>query len=241
MRLLIANHHLEYRAGSELHTVDLCRGFRRAGHQVVVFTLEPGAVANVLKEDGFPVVSFSGLRSLAQEEFDLVYLHHATCESVLGLVFGGMVPIVRGYLGIDPPLERPINGDFLSGEAYVSELVEKTYAANHPDTPSMIARNVYDDQLLDMGGAFKVPPRRCPAFAVVSNHLDVALAEMLEAAASEGLCRFTHFGLPHNSVSITAELLEPFDAVVTVGRTVLVAAALGARCTCAIATAPMAG
>jgi hypothetical protein len=107
MKLLIANNHLEYRAGSELHTVDLCRGFRRAGHQVAVFTLKPGMVSDTLREESFPVFSLPDLRSLSGEEFDLIYLHHATCEVILGLVFAGKVPIVRGYLGVLPPFEKP--------------------------------------------------------------------------------------------------------------------------------------
>jgi hypothetical protein len=36
---------------------------------------------------------------LSKEPFDLEYLHHATGEVLLGLMFAGKVPIVRGYLG----------------------------------------------------------------------------------------------------------------------------------------------
>jgi hypothetical protein len=227
MKLLVANNHLEYRAGSELHTVDLCRGFRRAGHHVVVFTLKPGMMADTLREEDFSVFSLPDLRSLSGEEFDLIYLHHATCEVILGLVFAGKVPLVRGYLGIVPPLEKPINGDFLSGKIYGSELVEQTYADHHIDVPSLIARNVYDDQQLSLGATLREPPLGGPNFAVVSNRLDPALSDLLEATAKEGLCRFTHFGLPRNSIPVTAELLAAFDAVVTIGRTVPLAAALG--------------
>jgi hypothetical protein len=227
MKLLIANNHLENLAGSELHTIDLCRGFRRAGHQVAVFTLKPGMMADTLREEGFQVSSLPDLRSLSAEEFDLVYLHHATCEVVLGLIFAGRIPIVRGYLGIVPPLEKPINGDFLSGKTYGSELVERTYSGLHTDVPALIARNIYDDKQLPLDAALGEPPRGMPNFAVVSNQLVPALSGLLEKAAEEGLCRFTHFGLPRNSVPVTAELLAPFDAVVTIGRTVPLTAALG--------------
>jgi hypothetical protein len=227
MKLLIANNHLENLAGSELHTLDLCRGFRRAGHQVAVFTLKPGMMADTLREEGFQVSSLPDLRSLGAEEFDLIYLHHATCEVVLGLIFAGKIPIVRGYLGIVPPLEKPINGDFLSGKTYGSELVERTYSGLQDGVPALIARNIYDDQQLPADAALGEPPQGEPNFAVVSNHLVPALSDLLETAAEEGLCRFTHFGLPGNSVPITAELLAPFDAVVSIGRTVPLTAALG--------------
>jgi hypothetical protein len=227
MKLLIANNHLENLAGSELHTIDLCRGFRRTGHQVDVFTLQPGMMADALREEGFQVFSLPDLRSLSAEEFDLIYLHHATCEVILGLIFAGRVPIVRGYLGIVPPLEKPINGDFLSGKTYGSELVERTYAGYHADVPALIARNIYDDQQIPPDAALGEPPRGRLNFAVVSNQLVSALSALLETAAEEGLCRFTHFGLPRNSMPVTAELLATFDAVVTIGRTVPLTAALG--------------
>jgi hypothetical protein len=141
----------------------------------------------------------------------------------LGLIFAGRIPIVRGHLGIVPPLEKPINGDFLSGKTYGSELIKRTYAGYHVDVPALIARNIYDDQQLPLGE----PPRGRPNFAVMSNQLVPALSDLLETASEEGLCRFTHFGLPRNSVPLTAELLAPLDAVVTIGRTVPLTAALG--------------
>jgi hypothetical protein len=227
MKLLIANHHLEDLAGSELHMADLCRGFRRAGHEVLAFTMKPGPVADVLKEEGFTVFSLRDLHLLSEESFDLIYLHHSTCEALLGLLFAGQVPIVRGYLGIVPPLEKPISGDFLAGKTYGSELVQRTHAAWHPGIPSLIARNVYDDQQVQLEPVHRAPQPTQPNFAVVTNHLDPDLARLLEEAEVDSLCRFTHFGLPHNSVPVTADLLMSFDAVITIGRTVVLAAALG--------------
>jgi hypothetical protein len=227
MKLLIANHHLENLAGSELHIVDLCRGFRRAGHEVLAFTMKPGPVADVLKGEGFTVFSLRDLYLLSEESFDLIYLHHSTCEALLGLLFAGQVPIVRGYLGIVPPLEKPISGDFLAGKIYGSELVQRTHAAWHPGIPSIIARNVYDDQQVPLEPVHREPQPTQPNFAVVTNHLDPDLARLLDEAEADFLCCFTHFGLPHNSVPVTADLLMSFDAVITIGRTVVLAAALG--------------
>jgi hypothetical protein len=83
MKLLIANNHLEYLAGSELHTVNLCRGFLRAGHHVVVFTIKPGMMADTLREEGFTVSSLLDLRSLSVEKFDLI------CITPLAKLFWG--------------------------------------------------------------------------------------------------------------------------------------------------------
>ena len=230
MKFLIATQALAGLAGAPLHTVDLCRGFRRAGHDVSVFTLQPGALSNTLKDESFPIFSLADHRSLSKESFDLVYLHHATSEILLGLMFGGKIPIVRGYLGKRSKVGFPTNGNFLSAALYLSEGVRETMTGMNgynSDIPSIIARNVYDERQFPLGVAVREPPRDKPNFAVVTNHLERGLARMLEGTAKEGLCRFTHFGHPNNSAPITAELLTSFDAVITIFRTVLPAAAMG--------------
>ena len=230
MKLLIATQALPGLAGAPLHIADLCHGFRRAGHDVSAFTLQPGPLSDTLKAEGFPIFSLSEYRALSKEPFDLVYLHHATPEVLLGLMFAGKLPIVRGYIGKGSALASPVNGNFSSAATYLSEGVRETMIGMDrrlADVPSMISRNVYDESQFPRGVALKEPPHDKPNFAVVSNHLESGLAEMLKDAAEEGLLRFTHFGYPHNSVPITAEILTAFDAVITIGRTVLLAAAMG--------------
>ncbi len=230
MKLLIATHSLAGLAGAPLHTLDMCRGFRRAEHDVSAFTFYPGVVSDTLEEEGFRVFSLRNYRSLGDEPFDLIYVYHATSEALLGLMFARRVPIIRGYIGKGSTLANPVNGQFSSGATYISEGVRETmngmYVRN-AGIPSLIARNVYDDQQAVRGSALGKPPADAPNLALVSNHAPPELAGLLETAAKKGLCRFTHFGHPHNSTPITPESLAPFDAVITIGRTVLLAAAIG--------------
>ena len=184
----------------------------------------------MLESEGCPVYSLQDYRRLAREPFDLVYLHHATCEALLGLTFAGRLPIVRGYIGRGSSVANPINGGFTSATTYISEAVREIMVGLEPRNarlPSLVARNVYDDQEVVQGAALGKPPAGTPNLVVVSNHLVVELSERLQAASERGLCRFTHFGHPDNSTTITPELLMRYDAVITVGRTVLPAAALG--------------
>ena len=232
MKLLIATHSLAGLAGAPLHTFDLCRGFRRAGHDVSTFAFYTGIVADELKEEGFPLFSLQNYSTLDKEKesFDLVYLHHATCEALLGLMFAGLVPIVRGYIGIYSRNGSPVNGNFSSAATLLSEEARDTFfSIGHHDTSlrTMIARNVYDDQQLDPGAASRRNTFDKPNFVIVSNHVPLELASLLETAMKKGLCRFTHFGHPNNSTPITPGLLAPFDAVITIGRTVLLAVAMG--------------
>ena len=230
MRFLFATHSLADLAGAPLHAFELCRGFRRAGHDVTVFTLDLGTLSRALQEEGFTVLSLHDYRPLRKESFDLVYLHHATCEVLLGLMFGGRVPIVRGYLGNRSSIGYPINGNFKDAALYLSEEIRETMIgkSDHDRTvPYKISRNVYEDGEFPLQAALKEPPEGVPNFAVVTNHFDTDLAQVLQEGERDGLCSFTHFGHPGNSTNITADLLASFDAVISIYRTVLPAGALG--------------
>lgn len=230
MRILVATHSLSGLAGAPLHTLDLCRGFRRAGHHVSAFAFHTGMVTDVLRREGFPVFTPRTCRLLENEAFDIVYLYHATCEALLGLVVAGRTPIVRGYIGKGSTIANPINANFSSGVTYISEGVRETMQSLegwNSTLPSRIARNVYDDELVDPSADVSERSRDLPSFALVSNHVPTHLAKLLDKAADDGRCRFVHFGQPNNSVLVTPDLLKPFDAVITIGRTVPLAAAMG--------------
>ena len=64
----------------------------------------------MIESEGLPVYSLQNYRRLDGESFDLVYLYHATCETLLGLMFAGRVPIVRGYIGEVRLLPTPSPG-----------------------------------------------------------------------------------------------------------------------------------
>jgi archaellum component FlaC len=225
MKLLFANHHMRTLAGSELHTADLCRGFRRAGHEVALFTLVPGAISEALSGEGFRIYFPADLRAASAEDFDLVYLHHSTCEALLGPIFAGKAPVVRAHLGYVPELERPLSYGCPSGRVFGSEGVMEVLGSPER-VPTIVARNVYDDALVPVGHD-EGPPGGPPYLAVVTNHLDTGLETVLREAKEEGLLSYDLFGVEGRSVPVDAELLARFDAVVTIGRTVILAAAVG--------------
>jgi hypothetical protein len=165
IELLIATHSLTSLAGASLHTLDLRRGFKRVGHDVSVFTLHKGTVSATLEGEGFPVYSLQDNRHLGGESFDLIFLCHATCEALLGPMFAGRVPIVRGYIGRGSTLANPVNGGFASAATYISEGVRELMVGLDPCNariPALIARNVYDDQGSTAVRASQSGRRTCP-------------------------------------------------------------------------------
>ena len=202
MKHLLAAHSLENLAGAPLHTLDLCRGFRRVGHEVSGFTFYPGVVADILREEGFRVLTSRDHRLLQNKPFDIVYLFHATCEALLGLVFAGRTPIVRGYIGKGSALANPVNADFSRAVTYISEGVREAMQDKkgwNRSAPSRIARNVYDDTLVARSTeAYRPPPTR-PAFALVSNHAPPA-----SSVCSKSLPGRAYAASPDSGISTTA-------------------------------------
>jgi hypothetical protein len=185
VKILLAAHSLSGFAGATLHTMDLCRGFRRAGHHVPVFTFHTGVVMDVLTKEEFPVFTPRTYRLLENEAFDIVYLYHATCEDLLGLVFAGRTPIVRGYIGKGSTIANPINADFSSAVTHIFEVVRESMQGLegwNSTVPSRIARNVHDDGLVERSVDVSEPPRTMPIFALVSNHVPSQLAGLLDRA-----------------------------------------------------------
>jgi len=230
MRILIANHHLNERAGSELYCLELATALKEAGQQVAIFTLLPGEVAQQLRGLGVPV--FTPEDRAAIEAFDPEVLHvqHAPCLFFLaGLKLSPVT--VFSSLGVLPALEAapPVFagvalGFAISEEARAALLASPFGAA----VPIEVVRNWFDDRGLQPGRARPGPARR---IAVVTNHLAPSLRVQLDAlCASEPGLEWVHFGHPENPVKVDAALLLQFDRVITVGRTALLAAALGIPC-----------
>jgi hypothetical protein len=57
MRILLTNHEMQQRTGTELLTEELAFGLRARGHEVAVFTWNPGALAERINDGGVPVVA----------------------------------------------------------------------------------------------------------------------------------------------------------------------------------------
>jgi hypothetical protein len=231
MRVLLTNHHLAERAGSELYTLELAMALKELGHQVGVFTFIMGPVAQALRERGVAVFGVSDEERIRHFAPDVLHVHHAPCLYYLAGL-GLSCPAIFSSLGFISPLEAPpvywegvVEGLAVSEEV-LARLRSSRFGAA---VPLRIFRNWVDDRMLQPKTlTWRGEIRR---LAVVTNHLDDTLREQLgRLAASRHGFEWVHFGLPANSVQVTPELLEPFDAVVSIGRSVLLAGAIGKPC-----------
>lgn len=231
MRILIANHHLDQRAGSELYCLELATALHRLGVEVALFTFVSGEVAQQAARLGIPV--YTPTEALEVERFQPTVLHvqHAPCLFYLATLRIRPATLFSS-LGWLPSLEAapPVYAG-ISMALAVSEEVQARLA----DTPMgqvlpiRVVRNWFNDLGLTPGPVR--PPRPAERIAVVTNHLDETLRADLDALTSEqpGFA-WQHLGTPTCSVDITPSLLLEFDRVITIGRTALLAGALGIPC-----------
>jgi hypothetical protein len=226
MHVLFANHQLVERAGSELYTLELATAVRDRGHRVSVFTFDAGPIAQQLQRQGIPVFGPGDAATIGALDCDLAHVHHAPCLYFLGAT-RLKCPVVYSVLGVVPALEGPpLAWAGIARVLAVSEEVRD--GLGRSPLPPTIVRNWFDDRgpmpALSAAGQIE-------RVAVVSNHLDPSLKAGLDVlAARRPGFSWHHFGLPSASADVTPELLAGFDAVITIGRTALLAAALGKPC-----------
>jgi GT2 family glycosyltransferase len=230
MRILLSNHQLTVRSGSELATCELARGLAARGHDVAVFTFFKGALAEELtREHGIPVFDDTQVHQIVLFGAEIVHTHHTPCAHFLRLYTMGAVRI-HGMLGVLTPLEAPpLDADVFSlGLAISEEVAERIAFTPFNAVPIEIFRNWFDEP----SAASLAPPdlARPIKVAVVSNHVAPELATALTELRAAGEIVPEYFGLEGVSAVINSKLLSRYAIVVSIGRTALMATACGRPC-----------
>lgn len=232
-RILVVNHHLADRAGSELATLELATELRRQGCTVAVFTLRAGELAVWARESlGLDVYSLSDVDKIRNFAPQFVIAHHWPTLLWLEQVAQLDSPWLLGFLGKIPALENPpplLSAANSPRHYCISEgVAQEVRKIRGWETNGFIMRNWYDDSLKGYARR-SAPAQELSQVAIVSNHLSPALAELMSRHEE---VEWTHFGLPANSRLVDPETLSRFDAVITIGRTVLLALASGVPVYC---------
>lgn len=124
MRVLITNHRLSGRTGSELATRDLALGLQARGIATAIFTSQSGPLASELREAGIPVVDSPEATPF---EPDVIHGQH-NLETLIALTCFRRTPAVYAWQGEDPQHELPPThsriGRYASGIDPSSELIK---------------------------------------------------------------------------------------------------------------------
>ena len=220
MRILIANHTLDYLGGSQTFTHALASQLQRSGHEVICFSLHVGKLAEHLRHRGVTVVS--DLR-LAPDHIDLIHAHHRY-ESLLAFARYPRAPMVLVCHGILPwqeqPLRSPLNIHRYVG---VSEEVRNHLVQHHriPERDTVIIRNGID--LDRFASRAPIAGRPCRAL-VLSNYMPDTLRLQIRRVCGRLGISLREVGR-HRPVWNVEDEINQADLVFALGRSALEAMA----------------
>jgi UDP-3-O-[3-hydroxymyristoyl] glucosamine N-acyltransferase len=223
VRILITNVQLDHRTGTEIVVRDLEHGLRRRGHQVCVYTPNPGIISDEITGRGGTVVDV-----IEHVPFvpDVIHAHHNVPATEAALRFPA-TPLVfvchsRHYWldmaqGV-PSVRQYVVVDLNCRERLVAEGV------GH-DSVEVIANAVDLDHLVTRGPV-SVPPRRAAVFG--NNAVDGGFVESVRRGCARAALSLHEFGAGVGRTLVKPERhLAGYDVVFAKARCAIEALAAG--------------
>jgi hypothetical protein len=225
LRILMMNHALNNRGGSELYIRDIALALRRAGHHPMAFSTELGDVAEEIRGYGIPVVD--DLDDLPGTP-DLLHCQHHL-ESMMAILRFPGVPAVYVCHGVLPWQAAPFIHPRILRYVAVDEPTRQACLETHgvpPERMSVILNFVDLDRFRPRD---PLPPTPKTALLFYNSATDIHLIpEVREACHRTGI-HLDVVGLGvGRSLSHPEAVLGSYDLVFAKGRSALEAMAVGA-------------
>ncbi len=234
IRILISNHGLNHRGGSELYVRDIAIRLKRRGRHPVAYSPSLGAVAEDLRRAGVPTID--NLRLLTEEP-DVIHGHHHFDAAAAALRFPRS-PGIHVCHGWVPPEESPLVLSSIRRYVAISDLTrEYLVTSGAPAERIAVIPNFVD---LERFATLRDPAPSVRRALVYGNQWtpdSPALAAIRAACERMGV-EVEAFGLGvANPIERPERVLPGFDVVFGLGRSALEALACG----CAVVLADPTG
>ncbi len=238
-RLLITTNHLRDFAGSEIVTLELVELFLSKEWFVDVYTHDLGSpVLDELEKIpswGRLRILVAALDELFDEHYDLIWIQHS-------IVPEGLIRRLQAD-GLDAPMIWHHMSSFLDVELPRHAQIENSLARlsmgmSVPTVERLEQFGIDPDHIVlfdnpapDSFGDFddREPSSDLRSVLVVSNHPPEELREAGRLLEKQGI-RVEVLGNSDTRARVTADLLAPYDAVVTIGKTVPYGLSMGIPC-----------
>jgi len=234
MRVLITQNHLFNLSGSEVVTLEMAEYLSSRGDEVVIYT---HIYANPIKREFEALANVEVLTDrkevntlIKNKGFDLIWIHQQVIpEAIYEINIRESTRIVFHHMSPYHPLEFPISYEIEKSLASLivfnsDETKESIMATGvlegFPTERCLVFGNPAPDRFLrerSQSGAKERPEK----ILVVTNHLAPEVTEALTDLKRRGVI-VTILGRGHESniARVTPELLQRYDVVVTIGKTV---------------------
>lgn len=226
--VLLTNIWLTDFGGSELNCLSLAKSFKELGWDVEVATLRYGdPLRREFEAENIPVKVVPG-ESLRLEHYDLIWGHHYCVldQLMLGTQLTADRVILSSLSPFEPYEALPLYAKDCSlclanSQETRDELVREGASAEN----IRVFPNYADASWLNAPAKLRYP-NRPEKVAVVSNHVPPELLDVRRRLEEAGV-QVDIFGVGYRFEKITPEILGDYDAVITIGKTVQFAMAMG--------------
>lgn len=224
LRILITNHGLEHRAGSELYVRDLALGLLRRGHLPIAYSSQLGPVADELRRATVPVVQHL---AAVGEPPDVIHGQHHI-ETMTALWHFPQTPAIFFCHGWLPWEELPPKFPRIEQYLAVDDVCRDRLIYEHGVAAERVTVLLNFVDLDRFRPRPPLPPR--PARAIVFSNAagDDTYVRAIRAACAPRDIALDVVGLRSGNVTSTPELvLREYDLAFAKGRAALEAAATG--------------
>ena len=225
LKVLITNHSLRERTGTEMYALELARGLLALGHSPVLYSPRPGPLAELIRRETVPVVD--DLDNLGSPP-DIIHGQHAD-ETVTALLRFPNVPALYvchdWYLSIDAPPRFPRVLRYVAVDSPCRDKI--VFEHGVPEERVCVLLQFVDLERFRPRAQLPSKPRRALILCnqtKENEYLTSARAACVRAGVSLDVYGLG-VGRPHERPE---ELLAGYDVVFAKGRTALEALAVGA-------------
>lgn len=219
-KILLGVYDVANYAGAELHCLQLAKTFQENGAHVEVATFNYAYPVRSEYEKNHISVKNVFFDSLDYSEYDLIWLHHTMLADYILFQLGVSAPkIVYNSLSPFESLDAvPAYGQYLSACFANSDETKRAMVAEGvPADKIRIFPNYVTAKMLS--SAKKNANYLVKKIAVVSNHVPQEVHDAIEKLNQNDI-QVDIYGLGYHVTLVDSELLQSYDAVITIGKTV---------------------
>lgn len=212
---LITNLYFEKYTGSELHTLEVAKQLNKRGYKVTVAVFSKAYPLLDYIDQDIHVIEIQN-EPLDQTEFDLVWIQHYPVYDYLAVHYdikykNMIVSILSSHLPIESLPSCYQEADIIA--CVSEECKDKLYQETKKDNLIVFPNSI-------SFGSINPKDVNCDApknIAVVSNHICDEIKQLKQEYKDVDI---TYIGQESRPTLVTNELLQNFDLIITIGRTV---------------------
>ena len=223
-KFLITGYYFNGYHGSMMHICELAEHLKKLGYKVFIasFYIDESIKKELIKKTGINVYFFNDLP--LNTEYDYVLGYHEPLLAYLiskGLKYKhiGVGCLSYAMKGVEMPsmltkFEAPI---FVCSKELKNKIEKELFLKNIHVVPNFVPESFCKENKTK---------RKLKNIAVVSNHIPKEVLD-LEKIFNEKKININYYGQDHTHKKITPKILEKYDLIITIGKTVQYSLALG--------------